>query len=178
MSPNKAELRLQAKARRANRGPFEVSSDLIVWINCTISKGATIACYISREDELNTAELIELLKFEYQVVSPVTTSHGLIFKEHSNELVVGKYSILEPTGAEIKISQIDCFIIPALAVDKTGNRLGFGAGYFDQALNQTKKPVVCAVANEDILDLVPTKEHDRQIDFIVTQSQIIKTSNL
>ena len=86
MSPNKAELRLQAKARRANRGQLEVSSDLIVWINRTISKGATIACYISREDELNTAELIELLKFEYQVVSPVTTSHGLIFKEHGTAL--------------------------------------------------------------------------------------------
>ena len=178
MSPNKAELRLQAKARRANRGQLEVSSDLIVWINRTIAKGATIACYISRADELNTVELIELLKFEYQVVSPVTTSQGLIFKEHGTELVVGKYSILEPTGAEMHISQIDCFIIPALAVDRTGNRLGFGAGYFDQALNQTQKPIVCVVANEDILDLVPAEEHDRQIDFIVTQSQIIKTSKL
>ena len=80
------------------------------------------------------------------------------------------------TGAPMPIEDIDIVVAPGLAFDKNGNRLGRGGAYYDRFLASDQlKATVCTLAfNEQIVDEVPTDEHDKTVDFIVTEDGIIK----
>ena len=66
-------------------------------------------------------------------------------------------------------------MVPALAVDRKGNRLGRGKGYFDRELAELEGVLAYAVVFEhELIELVPTEEHDRRVDGVVTQEQILK----
>jgi 5-formyltetrahydrofolate cyclo-ligase len=65
--------------------------------------------------------------------------------------------------------------VPALAVDRLGNRLGRGKGYFDRALLDLEGVVVYAVVFEnEVLEHVPTEAHDKRVDGVVTEVRILK----
>ncbi|HIC83915.1 MAG TPA: 5-formyltetrahydrofolate cyclo-ligase, partial [Nitrososphaerales archaeon] len=82
--------------------------------------------------------------------------------------------ILEPTDGEI-CTNIDVIIVPGLAFDQSGNRLGFGSGYYDKFLNSQSIEYKIALAFDfQVVDKIDIIEHDVPMDLIITENRTIK----
>ena len=93
------------------------------------------------------------------------------------QLVVGKYGILEPIK-ELKILDVEeyknvCFLIPGVAFDEYGGRLGRGKGFYDRMLSFGGFKVgVFFERQKSIEQKIPMERHDKKLDLVVTESQI------
>lgn len=97
----------------------------------------TILLYHSLPDEVNTHLLIEEIHHRKRVILPVVIGDILELREYTNktDLRPGPFGILEPCGAPFDAySEIDLAVIPGVAFDRRGNRLGRGKGYYDKLL--------------------------------------------
>ena len=85
----------------------------------------------------------------------------------------GIFGFPEPVGETSSIADVDLIFVPALAVDKSGERLGKGKGYYDRALAapETVAPVVAIVFDEEFVESIPTEDHDHPVDAVVTPSR-------
>jgi len=69
------------------------------------------------------------------------------------------------------LSGVDLVLAPALAVDRLGNRLGWGKGHYDRVLATVEpEQVVAVVYDDEVLDRVPVEEHDRRVGAVLTPS--------
>ena len=68
------------------------------------------------------------------------------------------------------------FIVPVIAVDKAGNRIGWGLGYYDNLLKSQKKPIVALAYNFQVVDSIEPSDSDVKVDYVVTENEIIKTN--
>ena len=138
---------------------------------------ATVAAYVSVGTEPGTGPLLETLAAAgRRVLLPVLLADGdLDWAEYDGpaSLVPARFGLLEPAGPRLgpdAVATADVVVVPALAVDRDGVRLGRGGGSYDRAL--ARVPVgtfVCAVLYEDeLLDGVPRDEHDRPVNAVVT----------
>ncbi len=94
------------------------------------------------------------------------------------DLVPGVYNIPEPnedTLRPYKPETVDLLIVPGVAFDLKGNRLGYGGGYYDRffSLIKPQTPLVALVFDLQIVDEVPVDEWDRRVDIIVTEKRVI-----
>jgi 5-formyltetrahydrofolate cyclo-ligase len=102
---------------------------------------------------------------------PRISGDDLVFAD--GDLVVGSHGILEPQGEAKDVSQCDLILVPALAVDKVGNRLGKGKGYYDRALVAISGiPRYAVVFDSEVLSNVPTQAHDVWVTGAVTPTAI------
>ena len=95
-----------------------------------------------------------------------------------SDLVPGAYNIPEPgedTLRPVKPETIDLLIVPGVAFDLKGNRLGYGGGYYDRFFPLLKKqtPLVAMVFDLQILPEIPVDEWDRRVDIIITEKRVI-----
>ena len=67
----------------------------------------------------------------------------------------------------------DLVLVPGLAFDRTGNRLGAGKGYYDRFLAGMKAPKIALAFAFQIVEPVPTAPHDQRVDMIVTEDEVI-----
>lgn len=79
-------------------------------------------------------------------------------------------------SALIEPSHLDIILVPALAVDLTGHRLGYGKGYYDTLLSAYKGLRIAVVFDFQVVAEVPHESHDVQVDRIVTDKTIIEIS--
>ncbi len=101
--------------------------------------------------------------------------------KHMDELTPGYMGIPEPPQMDerlVGIDDADLVIIPGAGFDFAGNRLGYGAGYYDSLLSQrTRKiPVIALAYEEQIVDSIPAETHDVKVDMIVTDKRVIRTA--
>jgi 5-formyltetrahydrofolate cyclo-ligase len=135
--------------------PNEV--DTIMLIARSFARGKRIAVPVitdKKERKLETSELMNI-----------------------GDLTEGPFNTKEPkVFSEIPIEEVDLFIIPAIALDKSGNRIGWGFGYYDNFLETQKKPIVALAYNFQIVDTIESSETDVKVDYIITEDEIIKTN--
>jgi 5-formyltetrahydrofolate cyclo-ligase len=101
--------------------------------------------------------------------------------ESHADLVDGVWGIREPrAGAPlVAMTEIDMVLMPGLAFDRAGNRLGYGAGYYDRLLAPvaTRKPVRVAAAFDcQVVDAVPVGPGDQPFHILITESQLLQLS--
>ena len=94
------------------------------------------------------------------------------------ELMPGPRGVLEPDPSQCKIvplERVDIAIIPGLAFDEKGGRIGSGKGYYDRLIPKlaitTRK--VALTLEEQIVPQVPMESHDKHVDIIITDKRII-----
>ncbi len=147
-------------------------------------RAEVVHTYISsKKNEVDTHELIRmLLKQKKRVVVPIgdkatkQMKHSELFS--LSELVGGAYGILEPRMYRpVSVSEMQVIIVPALAVDRKGNRLGFGAGFYDRFLYNIKLPVISLVYEFQLVNEVPQEPTDVPVSFVVTENEIIRCRN-
>jgi len=149
---------------------------------------AEIVCsYVDFREEVETAELIaELLQEGRRVAVPVHlhgTAQPLVFSEiHSlSEMVRNHFGILQPPHAAARLvptSAIPLFLVPGLAFDPAGHRLGYGLGCYDRAFADAAPGALkVGLAFElQILESVPADPHDVPMDFVVTEDRVIRAA--
>ena len=70
--------------------------------------------------------------------------------------------------------ELDLVIVPGVAFDRKKNRLGRGKGYYDRFLEQAKNAKTIGICKSDrLFDHVPTDAHDRKMDALITETEIL-----
>ncbi len=95
------------------------------------------------------------------------------------DLAPGAYNIPEPREDRLKPyapETIDLLLVPGVAFDQKGNRLGYGGGYYDRFFSLLKPdtPLVAMVFDLQIQPQVPVDEWDRRVDCVITDERVIK----
>lgn len=142
-----------------------------------------IFIYIGFGSEINTLKLIEIfLQGGKDVYVPKTNIQKKEMKavkiKSLDKLALCKYGILEPDNEDEVIDRedIDLIIVPGVAFDKSGGRVGYGGGFYDKYLSKIiRNTAKVALAYDfQIINEVPTEDHDIKIDCIITDKDIIK----
>lgn len=80
----------------------------------------------------------------------------------------------EPVGEAVKLESVDLIVVPALAADLKGQRLGRGKGYYDRALAKiSAKLTVVVVHDNELYEEIPTEEHDQPVDVVCSCSELV-----
>ena len=133
----------------------------------------TFFIYLSRFREAPTDRLIEKLLLDgHRVCCPRIENGEMYAVEYGEDFTLSDYGIREPVGERFT-EKIDVAVIPFLAVDKQGNRLGYGGGYYDRYLHNSTAKRVAFGYHFQIASDVPCEEWDEKMDVIVTDEEII-----
>lgn len=142
-----------------------------------VARARRIACYLSMPSEPGTAPLLSALHDRgIEVVVPITLAdHCLDWVVHDPAAPVVRSSlgIPEPDGRRLGadvLTGCSAVVVPALAVDHVGHRLGRGAGYYDRALATVTAPLCALVFTHELLPEVPHASHDVAVQMAVTPS--------
>ncbi len=145
-----------------------------------------VLTYMSFGAELDTHRFFDrVLRDGKMAVLPridkVSKSLRLHRVESHADLVDGVWGIREPrAGAPlVTMTEIDMVLMPGLAFDRAGNRLGYGAGYYDRLLAPVayQKPLRVAAAFDcQVVDAVPVGPGDQPFHILITESQLLQIS--
>ena len=140
----------------------------------------TILFFYSIWSEPDTHEMIRrAFDFGKTVALPKTYPKGVMTARKIkgfNELTPSRFGIPEPDESTPVIGpdELDFIVVPAVAFDRDGYRLGHGAGYYDKYLSLTRA-FACGVAREKMLvPCVPREKHDVRVNCIVTEKEILR----
>ena len=149
----------------------------------------TILWYIDCRSELRTKfALPEALTSGKRIVVPYCTTDeaganklGLWWLQSMEELIVGKWNILEPPherwgepGKEIPAEELDLVIVPGVAFNRTGGRMGNGQGYYDRLLQHVRLncPLVALCYESQLFENLIVGPHDVFMDKVVTEAAV------
>ncbi|MDK2906147.1 MAG: 5-formyltetrahydrofolate cyclo-ligase [Petrotoga sp.] len=137
----------------------------------------SIALYYPINKEVDVLPLIgELLKTQKKVYLPKVLGKQMKMGrvKSLDRLIKSKFNIPEPIDEEFS-SKIDIYVIPAIAYDFKGYRIGYGGGYYDRYFLQNPKTYLIGVIFDfQLIDLVPTHCNDLQVDLIITEKKEIE----
>jgi 5-formyltetrahydrofolate cyclo-ligase len=186
----KAAARARIRARRTARPEADriAAAEAIARSAGTLLPGrsSSVSCYVSMPSEPGTGPLLAaLLAADHRVVVPRIRGRSLdwVRLDGSSTLRPGPMGIREPVGAaldDVLLDTLAVMLIPGLAVDRAGRRLGQGGGYYDRALAAVPTadeggPLLVAVLfDEEILDAVPVEPHDRRVHAAVTPGGVTR----
>ncbi|GAA3534116.1 hypothetical protein AFL01nite_21010 [Aeromicrobium flavum] len=147
-----------------------------------LARATRVAAYLSLPSEPGTGPLLAWLAGrDVPVLVPVgRADRSMDWVEHTAGAVEsGPLGVPEPSGRPLgpgALATCGIALVPALAVDHAGNRLGRGAGYYDRALADFPG-VVCALVHDDeLLPHVPHEPHDRPVDLVLTPAGVFRPS--
>jgi 5-formyltetrahydrofolate cyclo-ligase len=139
----------------------------------TINGGRTVCAYVPVGAEPGSIEMLDvLLRQADRVLLPVTRTSGddsamaLLWGEYRpGQLVTARFGLLEPAGPWLPptaVTEASVVFVPALAVDRTGARLGRGRGFYDRTLvlRNPDARLIAVVRDDELLDEVPREPHD------------------
>lgn len=165
---NKTDLRIKAKDIRKTLDMVTVSELLTKYIRGTeiYKKAKNIMIFYPMECEVN---MLELLNDNKQFFLPKVDGKCLLVCPFSKgeELKKSSYNINEPCSTPENPEILDLIFVPALAVDKNNNRLGYGGGFYDRFLvGYPNADTVVPIAKELYFDDIPVEEFDIRIDHV------------
>jgi 5-formyltetrahydrofolate cyclo-ligase len=180
----KRELRERMRNVRNGIDPHrrEVWSSAIVGAVHELSEVAaarTLTAYLSFGSEIPTAELIAVLDTESKRVGVPVVRDGeivMVAFKPGDPTARSEYGMSEPVGGEeIFPEEVDVLMIPGLAFDREGFRLGYGGGFYDRYVRRTRADAlrVGICFSEQVVDEVPHGDGDERVDRIVTQDGTI-----
>lgn len=134
-----------------------------------------ILMYHSLPDELPTIEFLNKWGSRKRFFLPRVNGVNLeILPYDQSRLELGSFQIEEPQGDELTDpSELELVIVPAVAFDRRGNRLGRGKGFYDRFLQSTKATKIGVGYDFQLFEELPAEEHDVPMDIIITQSEYI-----
>lgn len=136
-----------------------------------------VGLYASLTDEVDTAGLIAAARAEgRRVALPVVVGRGaaLVFRDATDpscSLSPSRFGVLEPgpEASVVPLDTIELFVVPGLAFDRAGGRLGYGVGYYDRTLTGLVAPRVMVAFAAQEVERVPSEPHDLPMDAVVTE---------
>ena len=145
-----------------------------------------IFIYISYDSEINTREIInKAFKDGKKIYVPRTEFETRLMDAVEitsfDNLIKSSYGILEPSKEVLQINpnELDLIVVPGVAFDRNGGRMGYGAGFYDRYFKKINKDnikriVKLALAYDfQVLEKVPMSVQDVPVDFIITEKEFI-----
>jgi len=180
----KAGLRRELIKRRLGLPSEEVNknsqkiSELITQLEI-FKKAERIALYFSIKNEVRTEQIFEMaMECGKKVYFP--HMEGTILEFHRvddlGELKPGKFGIPEPRqdSAKIQTKDLDIIVVPGVAFDRLGRRVGYGKGYYDRTLKEIHKEKLIGLAyGFQVLDRIPVEAGDIGLGSLIMESGII-----
>lgn len=192
VSPGRAEQRAELRARRRavgpeERGRAEASLGRLLEDLPELNAADTLATYLPTDGELDPNRAVERrrqhgVRTLLPVVGEKTTMRFATWTTDS-AMALNRFEILEPVvdgAALLDASAASVVLVPCVATDRRGHRLGFGAGYYDRALaaNQGRgehTPTLIGICwDHAVLDRVAAESWDVAVDVIVTERRVIR----
>lgn len=176
---DKQAIRLQMKARKtllnedeklqAARRAFDLLETTAAFM-----LSEHILLYNSLPDELSTREFIDRWTDRKHFYLPRVNGVNLdVLPYHRSHLHLGAFRIEEPTGDDLTdVSILDLVIVPGVAYDRRGNRVGRGKGYYDRLLSTIDALTVGMGYDFQVVDEIEAEEHDIQVDYVITDAGI------
>ena len=134
-----------------------------------------ILMYHSLPDELSTRTFLKKWGSRKHFYLPRVNGVNLeILPYEESRLELGAFHIAEPTGDNIADpEEIELVVVPAVAYDRRGNRLGRGKGFYDRFLASTKATKIGVGYEFQLLDEIPAEAHDVPMDMVITQNTTV-----
>lgn len=145
-----------------------------------IRKSSNIGIYLPIKNEVSVESLLDPLSSSgKKVFAPmVALKGGMRFALLSSldETTIGSYGIRVPTAKVVaEEDAIDVLIVPGIAFDLRGFRLGWGKGHYDQFLSRNTQAVKIGVAYDfQIVEKIEEQSHDIKMDFVVTEKRLLR----
>ncbi len=149
-----------------------------------VQKAKNISVYVDFRNEVKTDQIIRyFLTAGKNVMVPISipSTKEMLFSQiidPENDLIPGNYGILEPKQDATRIinpNNLDLILVPGVAFDPHGYRIGYGGGYYDRFFSkQTKKiPSIALAFDLQIVEQLPKEPFDHPVDYILTETRII-----
>ncbi|HKH19437.1 MAG TPA: 5-formyltetrahydrofolate cyclo-ligase [Gammaproteobacteria bacterium] len=188
----KGKMRREAyDARNAQENKDELSKVIVEkFINLPeYAAAGTIMWYLDVRSEVRTRHMIgDAVNSDKKIVVPYCTVDekgdnklGLWHLESMDELVVGKWKILEPPkdrwgekGKEVEPKELDLIMVPGVGFDRRGGRMGNGQGYYDRLLENARPdaPLIALCFESQMFPEILVGPHDIFMDKVITEKAI------
>ncbi|WP_165914777.1 5-formyltetrahydrofolate cyclo-ligase [Nocardia alba] len=167
-------------ATRAQVGSAEHAVDaaaLAVAVAGLATEGDIVCAYVPIRGEPGDPRMLDALRGHgATVLLPVTGEPGPLSwarYEGADSLRAARYGLLEPVTETLPpeaVAEATTILVPALAVDRRGVRLGRGAGYYDRTLGAARADVrlIAVVRDNELVDRLPEEPHDRRMGWALT----------
>jgi len=144
----------------------------------------TTLLYLNRNGEFDMRSIVKRCLDQHKIIAlPAfdVEKYEMVLMKVSDldaDLVTGPRGMLEPDPEKCKVIPIDCIdlaVVPGLAFDEKGGRLGSGEGYYDRFIPQlpvTARKVTLAFERQ-VIQQIPMESHDRHVDIIISEQRII-----
>ncbi|MDE7414585.1 MAG: 5-formyltetrahydrofolate cyclo-ligase [Muribaculaceae bacterium] len=135
-----------------------------------------ILMYHSLPDELSTHRFLDKWQSRKRFFLPRVNGVNLeILPYDESRLELGAFHIEEPTGTDtIAPEEIELIIVPGVAYDRSGNRLGRGKGFYDRLLASTRATKIGVGYEFQIVDEIPVDPFDVKMDMVISQKTVIR----
>ncbi len=143
------------------------------------AKAQRLALYCGFKNEVLTEHIFFVAKKQGKTLYyPRVEGSELVFHrvDSLEELSPGSHDIPEPSGQNhsIPVEGLHCIVIPGIAFDVHGARLGYGKGYYDRILKNTGAKKVALAFDFQVVEFIPLESWDVRMDCIVTEKRIIR----
>lgn len=143
--------------------------------------GSIVALYFPKATEVDTAGIAERARDRDLVIAyprVVRPHRVLVFHRASaGDLVTGTFGLREPRpdAPIVEISELSAIIVPGIAFDATGHRLGWGRGYYDATLSAARSITSIGIAFTcQIIPVVPAAENDVPVHLVITDTGLVR----
>jgi len=156
------------------------TAEALAWTRLAFARpfkvGAVVSGFASLSDELDCMPLLaKLAQDGLQLALPLVTGKGkpLTFRAWlpGDDMDAGVWGIAQPK-ADKPVVEPDILLVPLLAIDRQGWRLGYGGGFYDRTLQglRSRKPVLAIglAYDEQVVDAVPHLDYDEPLDWVLT----------
>lgn len=138
---------------------------------------ATVGLYNALDYELSLARLAERLegagvKIAYPRCEPGRRL-AFVAKTALSSWKPGPFGLLEPEGEALDAALLEAMVIPGLAFDRSGFRLGYGGGYYDRLLASYPGLTIGVAEDGHVFDRLPREAHDRAVQLVITESETL-----
>lgn len=175
----KSDLRREAREKRKTLARADFAGEIARYADALpVREGATIGAYHALPEEADPALLLEALAAKGRHIAfPRIAARGLPLEYHripdGEMMAPGTFGIHEPLDTWPRVRP-DLLLVPLLAFDGRGHRLGYGGGFYDRTLALLNVPAIgIAYAGQEVASL-PDEPHDRTLDMILTEQGIRK----
>lgn len=169
--------------QRLSRAEQDASAALMLEALTSLREYAaarSVALYVASYGEVPTGALINrAIAAGKAVLLPAVTTQGVVFRRITTEadLVRGRYGIQEPPPycKALEPSEIDLFVIPGVAFDLSGKRIGYGKGYYDRALHNLENSgkLIGLCYDFQLVDVIVGEPHDVVMDLVITERRVV-----
>lgn len=145
---------------------------------------SVVALYAPIHNEVETGEVfIRALAMDKSVLYPAVTPEGLLFRITPGPAFLrkGAFGIMEPSDECLAAppSAADLIVVPGVAFDLRGHRLGYGKGYYDKTLHMLEGQgrLVGFCYDFQLVEKIPEEPHDVRLDMVITEQRLVRCRN-